>query len=1023
MTRRLILTFSSAAWLIGAYLLYAQFVSPTVEPPQLTAKEPNLLNPQPEQAESLAGLHDEHHAMATEFLPGQDWAKDADNKLTFGDIYVYTNQIEQVEVKGAGVGPNGVLSEMRFKPFALVWKNPKGKPDEPPLRITAEAAVVQFEGRLGLSNEKPGRPISGTLEGAVRIEGPNGLLIVGRGFNFSEQALKLWSANDILFHYGPHQGTGHGLQVDFLPGSETQVVDGQPRLGGLRSVAVLQQVALNLLGEAAPEGQPRRSPLKAGDQLNINSDGRMQFDLEANLITFDHNVRVRHPQPTELQEGINCDLLTLVLSNSKPAPAVPGNPTATAEDIALASNEAPAGPQGMAGWLPDSLSLEKLLADGTGKRRVELFSQPRELHCNTAQVEYDLVKRVVNLRDPATVDVLQGPQHIHAPEISLTFHENNRDIRQAVARGAGNATSRLNDGRTVTAKWQKQLVKSFDPKTQLDIVEVQGDASISLEQEYELQGDALRIWFTPVEMGGKSAAPDAAPRQGPAPPPRVERVAGVGKVVLKSPQATARTKWLDVVFQSIALPPEVPGAGGSLFGLQEPSNSAASAPAPRGRRAPPHKPAPTLPLDIQSDSIRALVSRDADEPTRMALANLVADGAVTVTQPMKPGQPPVQILGNHLDVKNILPAQQLVTVTGSPAQIRSDVSRLEGHDIRLDRQRNLLNVVGAGVLQYPVNMALDGQPLDQPQLLQVKWAERLEFNGQTADFYEKVEASLRQMVMRCNAMHVSLVNPLRFDDPQLQKLAPQQLQLSKIVCENKVELDSAEYQGNIIVSRSFGRLGQFEINNVTGKTVAQGPGYFMEWRRGPRQGDSRANTTKVAKPQARAESPRDWTYSRIDFQGLMKGNVRERFTRFEDHVEIVYGPVPHATDRIEADELPEGAASITCDALMVEQYAETDAAPAFVKLSAEGNTKLELEWDGHPFHAQADEVKFDESKDYYLLRSIGAQKVIINREPTTNDPRGLIKCSRVDIQHPSDPSRRVFKVQQATVLNGVQPGG
>lgn len=1021
MTRRLLLTISTAAWLIGAYLLYAQFVSPAVEPQQLTAKEHTLLDHQPDLAEAAPGLQDEHHALAAEFLPDQDWAKDADNKFTFGDIYIYTNKVEQLDQNAAGdANPAAARSEMRFKPFALVWKNPKGKPEELPLRITAEAAVVQFESKLDLAGGKPGRPVAGTLEGAVRIEGPNGLLIVGRGFNFSEESLKLWSANDILFHYGPHQGTGHGLQVDFLPAGEQQIVKDQPRLGGLRSVAVLQQVVLNLMGEEADDGQPRRSPLKAGDQLNINSDGRMQYDLEANLITFDHNVRVRHPLPDKLQEGINCDLLTLVLSNSKPNALPPGSKVPAA-GIALASNEAPAAEQGMESWLPDSLSLDKLLADGAGKRRVELFSQSRELHCNTAQIEYDLVQRVLNLRDPAAVDVLQGPQQMHAPEIMLAFHENNRDVRHAVARGAGTATSRLTDGRAVTAKWLKQLIKSFDGKTLRDIVEIQGGASIGLDQEYELLGESLRIEFTPLVATGnrEGGAEVKGTRQ--APPPRIERVAGVGQVVLKSPQATAHTKWLDVGFQSVELPPEVSGEGSGLFGLQGPAPTAAAA--PRGRRTPARKAAPAAPLDVQANTIRALVSRDLTDPARMALAELVAEDAVTVTQPMKPGQPPLQALGARLHVKNILPAQQLAQLTGSPAQIRSDDARLEGNDIRLNRELNTLHVLGAGVLQYPVSMALDGQPLDRPQLLQVKWAERLEFNGQTADFYEKVEASLRQMVMRCNAMHVSLSSPLRFDDPQLQKLSPQQMQLAKVFCENKVELESAEYQGNIIISRSFGRLGQFVIDNVSGKTQAQGPGYFTEWRRGQKPGDTRLNASKVAKPIARSENGNDWTYSRIDFQGLMKGNVRERFTTFEDHVEIVYGPVPHATDRIEAEELPEGAASITCDALKVEQYAETEQAPAFVKLSAEGNTRLELEWDGHPFHAQADEVKFDESKDYYLLRSIGNQKVIVNRQPTTADSRGLIKCSRVHIWNRRPPNPREFKIEQATILNGVQPGG
>ncbi|MES2789807.1 MAG: hypothetical protein V4719_09305 [Planctomycetota bacterium] len=1035
MTRRFLLTFSAAAWLIGAYWLYAHFVSPVVEPKQLTTKTPNLLAQLPEQAGTRTDLHDEHHAAATQFLPGQDWAKDADSKLKFGDILVYTNEIGQVP---GNSGANGGLpsnSAMQLKPFALVWQNPNAKPGEPPLRITADSALIEFESSGSgsaaaslLSGEKRGRPIGGTLEGAVRIEGPNGLLIVGRGFTFSEQSLKLWSDNDVLFHYGPHHGTGHGLQVDFLPAGEKQILPGQPRLGGLRSVAVLRQVVVNLMGEAAPEGQPQRTPLKAGDQLHVTSDGRMQFDMEANLITFDHNVRVRHPLPGKQQEGLNCDLLTLVLSDAKQKPAINADPSEPGKEIALASNEAPAPVEGMAGWLPESLTLEKLLADGTGKRRVELFSQPRELHCNTAQVEYDLVKRVLNLRDSAAVDVLQGPQQMHAPEIMLAFHENNRDIRLAVARGAGNATSRMNDGRTVSAKWQKQLVKSFDPQLQLDIVEVQGDASLALDQEYELKGDSLQIRITPLVMGANLGAPVAgnAPRKDATPPPQVERVLGVGQVVLKSPQATAHTKWLDVQFQTADLPPEVPGegGGGGLFGLQSPTNPnaapAAGRPAPRGAA---RKEVATIPLDVQADSIRALVSRDRQEPTRMALADLWANTAVVVTQPMKAGQPPVQALGNELHVKSTLPAQQQVWVTGSPAQIRSGVSRLEGNVIEFDRERNTLHVPGAGVLQYPVNTALDGQPLDRPQLLQVKWAERLHFNGQTADFYEKVEASLRQMVMRCNVMHVSLSSPLRFDDPQLQKIAANQMQLAKIVCENKVELTSHEYQGNTIISRSSGKLGQFEINNITGKTEAQGPGYLMEWRRGQPQGDSRPNAGKAGKSAARPEKARDWTYSRIDFQGRMKGNVRERFTTFEDFVEVVYGPVLHATDHIESDELPEGAASITCDALKVEQYAETEAAPAFVKLLAEGNTKLELEYDGHPVHAQADEVKFDESKDYYLLRSVGTQKVIINREPTTADPRGLIKCSRVDIRNPGDPNRREFKVQQATVLNGVQPGG
>lgn len=1013
MTRRLLVTSSAAAWLTGMYLLYAHLVSPIVEPTQLTAQEPQFVAPTSDSEESRPGDQD---SVAAEFLPDQDWAKDAANQFRIGDMFLYANSVEQEAANSVGSDlarspdQQGGLAQVRFKPFALVWKNPNGKSGETPLRITAEAAVIQFESAFDLTNPKPGRPVFGSLEGEVRIEGPNGLKIQGRGFTFSEQALRLWSDSDIQFHYGPHHGTGHGMQIDFLPGDDQIIARDQPRLGGLRSVSLLRQVVLNLVGEVAGPSGKRQSPLKAGDQIQVSSDGRMQYDLEANLITFDHRVRVRHPLPDRQEEGLNCDLLTLVLSKPRTSLPPAQDPSVTTEQIELASNETPADPPGMAGWLPDKLNVDKLLADGSGKRRVEIFSQPRDLHCNAAQVEYDLLNRIVTLRDPVTVDVLQGTQELHAPEISLTLHENNRDIRQAIARGRGNASSRLKDGRIVTAKWQKQLVKSTHPQSGLDIIELQGSAAVNLDLIYELSGDALHVEVTPLVMGKDRADADRTA-------PQIERVAGLGQVVLTSPQATAHTNHLDVRFQTVALPPEIRSQQDSLFGLQPTEDRR---PRQRGRRAGADSEAPTIPLDVASESVRALISRDQLDSNRLALAELWADSTVVVTQPLKPGEPPVQMLGDHLHVKNILPSQQLAKLTGAPAQIRSGVSRLEGGDIRLDRQANTLNVVGAGVLQYPVSVALDGQPLDRPQVLQVKWAEKLVFDGQSADFYEKVEASMRHTVMRCNAMHVRLVHPLRFDDPELRSLARNRLELEKISCENRVELDSAEYQGNIIISRSFGRLGQFVIDNVTGKTEAQGPGYFMEWRRGQRPNDTRLTVNKVAKPIAPQGKSQPWTYSRIDFQGLMKGNVHERFTTFEDHVEIVYGPVEHATDRIEPDALPDGAASITCDALKVEQYAETPTDAAYVKLSAEGNTKLELEWDGQPLYAQADEVKFDESKDYYLLRSIGNQKVIINREPTTDDPRGRIVCSRVDIIFNQLKGQRKFTVHNATEFNGLQ---
>src|SRR4051812_21218839 len=100
------------------YLLYAHLVSPVVEPSQLTAQEPRYESSPSDSVESQPTAHD---ATAAEFLPDQNWAQDAENHFKIGDMYVYANRVDH----------EGGNAQVRFSPFALVWKNPKGKPDEP----------------------------------------------------------------------------------------------------------------------------------------------------------------------------------------------------------------------------------------------------------------------------------------------------------------------------------------------------------------------------------------------------------------------------------------------------------------------------------------------------------------------------------------------------------------------------------------------------------------------------------------------------------------------------------------------------------------------------------------------------------------------------------------------------------------------------------------------------------------------------------------------------------------------------
>ena len=542
---------------------------------------------------------------------------------------------------------------------------------------------------------------------------------------------------------------------------------------------------------------------------------------------------------------------------------------------------------------------------------------------------------------------------------------------------------------------------------------------MGLESEYQLAGDALRVWASQSpdnpKVGQDGTNDDVAI-------PQIERVAGVGKVSLKSPQATSENDWLDIKFQSAELPPPTSDDSESLFGLKVSGDSPAGQRGSRNSRLA-KKPRP--PIQLKSQRLSATILRDVHTAERMLFSEMTAEGAIEIAQQLSVDstQPPVQMLGEKLVIQRLSATQQLVDLSGSPAtsekrmvsaEIRSGAARIVGPLIALNTELNKLDVTGAGWLEYPVKTSLEGQKLDRPQVLHVQWAESLSFNGKTADFYEKVEASMDQTAMRCNAMHVTLVDPIQFDDPELKSLKSKDVQLARIFCENRVELVTCEHRQNVVVSRGSGRLGQFVIDNVSGKTEALGPGYFVRWTLGQPKRETKTASNRPAK-KITPRAAIGWTYSRIDFQGHMKGNIRERTATFEDHVEMVYGPVPHATDLIDPDSLPEGGAAMTCDSLKVSQFAESETDTAHLRFSAERNTKLDLLWEGRPFFMMADEVKYDESKDVYLARANGDRKVVIRMEPTADNLDANTRCARVYLC----PSLSIFRIDQATKI-GVQ---
>jgi hypothetical protein len=301
--------------------------------------------------------------------------------------------------------------------------------------------------------------------------------------------------------------------------------------------------------------------------------------------------------------------------------------------------------------------------------------------------------------------------------------------------------------------------------------------------------------------------------------------------------------------------------------------------------------------------------------------------------------------------------------------------------------------------------------------------------------------------MQCEDMEVKMTSRLSFTSRERDR----QVKVEKVDCRDGVRFDSMEYvtastpdARKTLSEVRRGHVARFTLNQITGNTQAHGPGHIEFWRRsngqrpalggslvpggatktaraGGTSATARANDTRSSKPGdaaatstaasnktgQKAETAADphWEYTRVDFAGNSDGNIQQRFTKFEERVHVVYGPVDQPPLTVDPDKLPEEGGWMTCDTLRVQQVADEAAGgtagaarpsprsseskpgekaqkpQGHVELLARGNVDLF----GRTFNAKADQVTYDESKGQYTLRSLGSNATIYHQKKVGDD--------------------------------------
>lgn len=1056
MSRRTILTFSTAGCLIGVYALYAAIVGPLfspdhVEMPATSAAAGIAPNPVPPK----------NRDMAERYLAGQRWAMDAKYQVRTDEAYIYAGEWDRVDPTG----------DVRFKPFAMIVQQ-RGAPEKEPIVMFSDSALLKFASPFQYTNPKPGRIVGGALEGDVQIQGEKGLLVVGRNFNFSEAALRVWSDHPLKFASGPHRGSGMGLELDLIPGPPTA---DKPGVSGIRVVRIRKDVVMDLVasqkeGQFLPEAE---SDLKAAqDPVRITCDGAFEFALESHVATFSKNVRVNRPTGSGQADHVeNVDLLTLVFEPAAKEAAAPKTPDSAPVEGAEATSptktvektaEAPA-----AGKLGDSLTFRRLRAEG---RPVQLSSERSELNVAATEVTYDGQTRIVVLRDAGNVKAVQKMNDLQSPEITIE-HDPSGKVMQAICRGAGRLDSygphpALPNERgalAMSAEWLKQLKKYPDSDPALDIVEFEGQAVLRQPEKMLLEGELIKIWVTAEDgrdnSNGEKRGSLLNPQSDDSNSPEPKRLLALERVSIVSPQLVGHTKRLEMWLEDGTLPPKTPrreSEPSEEQGTEEPEaemareingprqsstrrgqNRTASlrekpgrntgfaavndTDAPRvaqakrrGTASPPprKKPAveaaekPPVPVYVWANLIRVRATRDGKD---VGVSEVWTEGNVKVTQARDPKSKPMQLEGDRMHLVNRSENDQLVHVFGVPAHIEDREMHIEGPEIFLDRGANTARVDGPGVLRFPVNKTPDGKVLDKPQMLDVWWKEQMQFDGLVAKFFVDVRANMVDTKMKCQVMEVTMKQRVSFtgDNPGAQKT-----EVNTVYCKEGVEVLNHEYQGNVLNSIRQAQAWEFRLNESSGDTTAAGPGALLIWRRGNGKRASLSPSADVQANRPLQAEAMDWEYTRVDFAGQMQGNTKSRNSTFKDRVRVVYGPVENTTAVVDADNLPKDGGWLRSDELQIKQQVDETTKKTHFELLGKGNAELE----GRMFHALADQVSFDESKSLYVLRSLGTRMATIWRQKVAGGTTSRVDAQRMEF----NPATNKLKTHQTSGLDGFE---
>ncbi|HQY89932.1 MAG TPA: hypothetical protein PK402_14865, partial [Tepidisphaeraceae bacterium] len=295
-------------------------------------------------------------------------------------------------------------------------------------------------------------------------------------------------------------------------------------------------------------------------------------------------------------------------------------------------------------------------------------------------------------------------------------------------------------------------------------------------------------------------------------------------------------------------------------------------------------------------------------------------------QTSQPGQVPLKLRGEAVELRGGTTPDAIVHVVGTPAQISARGLSLNGDAIHLHRGENRVWIDGPGEATFPLPQKIEpaGRPIEPPQSMRVTWQKKMNFDGNTIRLEQDVQARTPTQLVLCGSLDATITERIDFSNPGVS---------------NKVGLSEMKLDGGVYLeNRTLDLTGQqtsfdtletpnLYLNQVTGAMRAVGRGKLLTIRKGAIKLPGAPVPGAPADGAAPAEDTNRLTHLLVSFHRGMTGDMNTRTVQFEQNVETVYTKIPDWKDRLTIEMIDQrGLAALgeqgilmTSDAMQVAQ--------------------------------------------------------------------------------------------------------